>query len=129
MHQDVGEDDDTDYSEPYVLQLGVFISASVLPVSMRGISRTDARQTCAFLVPAELWRYRHGPLSVTESKLAGVLDIGVTLHRHANPSIRIVRRATLDGTAISLNSHTWFSVAPSINLSGIMLGVWASTSR
>ena len=116
----VGEEDNMDYSEPYVLQLGVHVGIGAGGVNAG--DQPDGRKT-----QAHFWFLPNYGATVlapfgTDTKLSGVLDIGVSSTGTRTRPYELYAGET-GWNGYFIEQHTWFSVAPSVNFSGITLGV------
>ena len=116
----VGEEDEMTSSKPYVLQLG--LHGGIAAAGINAGDQPEGRKT-----NVDFWFLPNYGVTVlapfgAESKLSGVLDIGVsTTGTRTRPYELYAGKSNWSG--YFMERQTWFSIAPSINLSGIMLGV------
>ena len=106
--------------DPSVLQLGVH--GGIAAAGINAGDQAEGRKT-----NVDFWFLPNYGATIlapfgTESKLSGVLDIGVRSTSTRTRPYEIYAGGS-NWSGYFIERHTWFSIAPSINLSGIMLGV------
>jgi len=114
------EDLETGYSKPYVLKLG--LHGGIAAAGISAGDQAEGRKT-----NVDFWFLpTYGVTAMApfgaESKLAGVLDIGVTTTGTRTRPYELYNGQT-NWSGYFIERQTWFSIAPSVNFSGIMLGV------
>jgi hypothetical protein len=109
-----------DWSEPYTIQIG-----AVIGLGAAGITIEDPPE--GRKVKYALWVLPHYGAALyapfgTGSKLGGRLDIGVTSTGTTLRPYEIYNRQTNWNGEI-IEKHTFFTLAPSISLAGVVIGV------
>jgi hypothetical protein len=109
-----------EYSAPYVLEAGVHVGIFGGGINAGDIAEGRKTNVDYWWLP-NIGATIRAPFGA-ESKIAGVLDIGMSTNGTRTRPYELYNGKT-NWSGYFIERHTYFTVAPSVSLSGIMLGV------